>query len=111
VFLGREITQDKSFSDATAQKVDAAVREIVENAQRNAVELNRIHRDKLDALVAALLERETLDGPEVEKIFGPGMVEDHEAGMDIQQPQTRADVDAETLVSGDTHRNPDIGGE
>jgi hypothetical protein len=39
------------------------------------------------------------------------MVEDHEAGMDIQQPQTQADVDAETLVSGDTHRHPDFGGE
>jgi cell division protease FtsH len=111
VFLGREITQDKSFSDATAQKVDAAVREIVENAQRTAIELNRLHRDKLDALVAALLERETLDGPEVREIFGPGMVEDHEAGMDIQQPQTQADVDAESVASGDSHRHPDFGGE
>ncbi len=85
VFLGREITQDKSFSDSTAQKVDMAVREIVENAQRRAIELNEQHRDKLEALVAALLEQETLDGPQVTAIFGPPMGhEDHEVGMDTQ---------------------------
>jgi cell division protease FtsH len=86
VFLGREITQDKSFSDATAQRVDAAVREIVENALREAIELNRRHRDRLEALVAALLEKETLDGPAVREIFGPGTPEDHEAGMHRRAP-------------------------
>jgi cell division protease FtsH len=86
VFLGREITQDKSFSDATAQRVDAAVREIVENALREAIELNRRHRDRLEALVAALLEKETLDGPAVREIFGPGTPEDHEAGMHRRTP-------------------------
>lgn len=111
VFLGREITQDKSFSDATAQKVDAAVREIVENAQRAAVELNRVHRDKLDALVAALLERETLDGTEVVEIFGPGQVEDHEAGMEMQQPQTQAETGGDPIVMGDGHRRTDGPGE
>ena len=89
VFLGREITQDKSYSDSTAQKIDNAVREIVENAQRRAIELNEQHRDKLEALVQALLEQETLDGPEVDAIFGPPIGrEDHEVGM-----QTQADPD------------------
>jgi ATP-dependent Zn protease len=111
VFLGREITQDKSFSDATAQKVDTAVREIVENAQRRAIELNREHRDKLEALVAALLERETMDGPEVEVIFGtPGMMEDHEAGMEVQQPRTAAELSAERVASGEPDGRRD-GGE
>jgi len=82
VFLGREITQDKSFSDATAQRLDTAVQEIVENALKQAVQLNNTYRDKLEALVAALLERETLDGPEVIEIFGaPPVPEDTEAGM------------------------------
>ena len=83
VFLGREITQDKSFSDATAQRVDRAVREIVENALNEAVELNRRYRDRLEALVAALLEKETLDGKAVVEIFGtPSGHEDHEVGME-----------------------------
>ena len=85
VFLGREITQDKSFSDNTAEKIDMAVREIVENAQRRAIELNTQHREKLEALVQALLEQETLDGPAVTEIFGPPIgTEDHEVGMATQ---------------------------
>ena len=82
VFLGREITQDKSYSDATAEKVDAAVRQIVENALREAVELNTAYRDKLDAMVAALLEKETLDAPEVIEIFGKPVPENPNAGFD-----------------------------
>jgi len=81
VFLGREITQDKSFSDATSERLDAAVRGMVENALQQALELVSANRDKLDALVKALLERETLDAPDVIEIFGPAVPEDPEAGM------------------------------
>jgi cell division protease FtsH len=84
VFLGRDFSQDKTFSDATAQRVDAAVRDMVENALKQALEINTIHRDKLESLVAALLERETLDGPEVIEIWGAPVPEDPEVGMDIQ---------------------------
>ena len=91
VFLGREITQDKSFSDATAQRLDIAVHSIIDNALKEAVELNTVHRDKLEALVAALLERETLDGPEVTEIFGsPPVREDIEAGMELRQAARRS---------------------
>ncbi|MDQ3523917.1 MAG: ATP-dependent zinc metalloprotease FtsH [Chloroflexota bacterium] len=82
VFLGRELTQDKSFSDATAERVDAALREIVENALREALELCRTQRHLLDAMVEALLDKETLDAPEVDEIFGPGVSEDLNAGFD-----------------------------
>ncbi|HWV24827.1 MAG TPA: ATP-dependent zinc metalloprotease FtsH [Thermomicrobiales bacterium] len=93
VFLGREITQDKSFSDATAQRVDVAVAQLVENALKQAVALNRQYRDRLEALVAALLEKETLDGREVVKIFGgTEPTEDHEAGMDRQHRDTADNV-------------------
>jgi hypothetical protein len=46
------------------------------------------NRDKLDALVVALLEHETLDGKEVIAIFGPGQVLDPEAGIVPQQMVT-----------------------
>ncbi len=92
VFLGREITQEKSYSDSTAQKIDIAVREIVENAQREAIRINEQYRSKLDALVVALLEQETLDGPEVRAIFGPPIgSEDHEVGMEIPAVVNEAD--------------------
>jgi cell division protease FtsH len=93
VFLGREIVQDKAFSDATANRLDMAVRGMVESALDQAVRLNTDHRDKLDALVAALLEHETLDAKEVTEIFGPSGPVDIEAGM---EPQLLETVEATT---------------
>jgi cell division protease FtsH len=75
VFLGREITQERAFSDATAMHLDEAVREIVEEALRRAIGVVTSNRTKLNALVAALLEKETLDATEVTAIFGPRAVE------------------------------------
>ncbi|HEV2065992.1 MAG TPA: hypothetical protein VGR08_04085, partial [Thermomicrobiales bacterium] len=92
VFLGREITQDKSFSDATSERLDAAVRGMVENALQQALALVSANRDKLDALVNALLERETLDAPDVIDIFGPAVPEDPEAGMTQRYKTTASPV-------------------
>lgn len=88
VFLGREIVQEKAFSDSTANRLDTAVREMVENALEQAVAMNTRYSDRLDALVAALLEQETLDAKEVVEILGPSQPGDIEAGMEPQQPAT-----------------------
>lgn len=89
VFLGREITQEKAYSDATAQRLDTAVREIIEGGLARALDINRRFRPQLDALVAALLEKETLDGAEVAEIFGPPSgTDDPEVGMVPRQPAT-----------------------
>ncbi len=101
VFLGREIVQDKAFSDATAQRLDLAVREMIETALHTAVGLNSRFRPKLDALVAALLERETLDAKEVVAIFGsPGVPEDTEAGMTPQHESTIEESGTLVAASG-----------
>ncbi len=100
VFLGREITQDKSFSDSTAQRLDTAIREMVETALDRALEVNSRFRPQLDQLVAALLEKETLDGTEVTAIFGPATPEDPNAGMVPRQPQTAADQQAQQSQPG-----------
>jgi cell division protease FtsH len=88
VFLGREIMQDKAYSDATANRLDNAVREMVEEALDRAMQVTLENRDKLDALVVALLEHETLDGKDVIAIFGPGQALDPEAGIVPQQMVT-----------------------
>jgi cell division protease FtsH len=97
VFLGREIMQDKAYSDATANRLDSAVREMVEEALDRAVTVTTANRDKLDALVAALLEHETLDGKEVIGIFGPGQELDPEAGI---VPQQIATIEATIVENG-----------
>jgi len=105
VFLGRELTQDKSFSDATAQRVDTAIRGIVENALREALEVNRKHRDQLNAMVVALLEKETLDAPDVIEIFGPGVAEDKRAGIDDDEGvKAHEPVDGQPAPAGEGDR-------
>jgi cell division protease FtsH len=105
VFLGREIVQDKAFSDATAERIDAAIHDMVEGSLQRAIEVNQRLRPQLDALVAALLEHETLDAADVLRIFGPvaGAVHDPEAGMEPQLPETvealRDEVGAAPVVS------------
>ncbi len=101
VFLGREITQDKAYSDATAQRLDGAVREMVEGGLARALDLNRRFRRQLDALVAALLEHETLDAKEVTEIFGPSTPLDIEAGIVPQQPATVEAAGAGAVVQAD----------
>ena len=88
VFLGRELVQEKAFSDATAQRLDGAVREMVEAALQQALTLNTRFRVQLDALVSALLEHETLDAKDVSRIFGPASPADIEAGIVPRQAAT-----------------------
>jgi cell division protease FtsH len=103
VFLGREIVQDKGHSDATAQRVDSAVRQMVETSLQQAVDMTQKYRPQLDALVAALLERETLDAADVKAVFGPPAGFDTEVGIEPQLPKTFEALEEEsqrTTVAG-----------
>jgi len=68
IFLGREITQHRDYSEATAVAIDKEVKKIVmENFNRaKSLILERI--DTLHALAKALLEKEVLEGPEIDEI-------------------------------------------
>jgi len=69
VFLGREISQSRDFSEKTAIIIDEEVRGLVEGAYNRARQLLSDNVDKLHLLSAALLEREILNGEEVEKVL------------------------------------------
>jgi len=69
VFLGREISHTKDYSEATQQKIDSEIRRLVEDAHQHAVKLLRENEDKLHAMAEALLEREILDSDEVDRIM------------------------------------------
>jgi len=71
VFLGRDIAEERNYSEATAVEIDKEIRKIVEECyQRAKNELNN-NADKLKALAEALLEKEVLDSDEVKKIVFP----------------------------------------
>jgi cell division protease FtsH len=57
-------------SEPTQELVDQEVRRIVDESERDVVKLLEEHRDQLDALANALLERETLDQPEAYEVAG-----------------------------------------
>lgn len=68
VFLGRDISQQRSFSDETARIIDEEVLAIVEKAEKTATDILTKNRNNLDKLAAALLEKEVLDGSEIDAI-------------------------------------------
>ena len=69
VFLGKEIHEQRDFSEGTAKIIDEEVQRILTDAEHRAFELVRTHRDKLEWLTDALLIHEELDREEVEKVF------------------------------------------
>jgi cell division protease FtsH len=69
IFLGKEISQQRDYSERTALMIDEEVRNIVEGAYQKAYELLDNNRDKLDSLSNALLEREILDHEEIDKVL------------------------------------------
>jgi len=73
-FLGKEITQPKDFSEHTARLIDEEVQRIILEQQERAMSVLSANRDKLDSLASALMEYETLENVDVDKILSiPGM--------------------------------------
>jgi cell division protease FtsH len=69
VFLGREIASHKDYSERTAEEIDKEVRGIVEGAYNRAMGLLRDNLDKLKLVATTLLEREVLDGEEMNRLL------------------------------------------
>lgn len=69
IFLGKEITRHKDYSEKTAEEIDDEVKSIVSERYEYAKQLLAEHKDSLVSLAKALLERETLDAVEIEKII------------------------------------------
>ncbi len=69
VFLGREIGEQRDYSEEMASKIDVEIKNLLDIAYQRAKEVLITSRDKLDAIAQALIERETLDAPEFEAIM------------------------------------------
>jgi len=69
IFLGREIAQHRDYSEQTAQKIDEEVRNIVTGAYDRTTKLIRENLDALHLMANALLEKETLDGKDIDNIL------------------------------------------
>jgi cell division protease FtsH len=72
VFLGREVTRAKVYSEFTAQEIDGEVKRIIDNAYKIAKDILTTNIEKLELIAKSLLEYETLDGQQVEEIVRTG---------------------------------------
>jgi cell division protease FtsH len=68
VFLGRDIAEAKNYSDKIATKIDEEIRAIIDHAYSRATEIIQKFRTKLDEIAKKLIEQETIEREEFEKI-------------------------------------------
>lgn len=82
IFLGREISEQRDYSDAIAEDIDNEVLDLVNDAYKRAKDLLIKYRDKLDEVAQKLIKVETLTRDEFEKIF-PSPVEKRIGGTPV----------------------------
>ena len=70
IFMGKEIERRKGYSEESARKIDCAVEKILTEARDRVTKILIEHRDQLDKLTQALVEKETLDDSEVRELLG-----------------------------------------
>jgi cell division protease FtsH len=90
VFLGRDMGHIRDYSEEVAAAIDEEVRAFIETAHQEAYDVLVANRDVLDAMVLALLERETLDKSEIEEVF---------AELELREPRP--------AWTGSARRRPD----
>ncbi|MFM8350251.1 MAG: ATP-dependent zinc metalloprotease FtsH, partial [Actinomycetales bacterium] len=90
VFLGRDMGHVRDYSEEVAGAIDEEVRAFIEAAHQEAYEILVANRDVLDALVLALLEKETLDKAQIEEVF---------AALQLREPRP--------AWTGSSRRRPD----
>ena len=112
VFLGRELVQRREVSEHKAQEVDNEIKRILDESLENTRNILAMHRDLLETLATALLERETLNADEI-KILNEGKtlapLENEEEGSEEVSFSESADQDpaeADLLDPLDTAKEP-----
>jgi len=72
VFLGDDLMHTRDYSDETSRVIDEEVERILREQEDRALRILREHREGLNAVAAALLEHETIDGAEVGRLVDTG---------------------------------------
>jgi cell division protease FtsH len=93
-FLGREMSETRDHSEHTAQLIDEEVSRILREADDRAYRLLEEHRDELERLTEALIEREVLSVAEIEELIGKRPTDDAEAvGARLRGNEIVASID------------------
>lgn len=95
VFLGRDYSHSRNYSENVAAEIDEEVRELIESAYEKAKDILESHRDKLDLVANYLLEHEKINGDDFEKLMTGNVseIEDEnlkEKAEELRQQQNEA---------------------
>lgn len=82
VFLGRDISRDRNYSEEVASSIDKEVRRLIEDAYAKTEEMLKQNIDKLHLVATVLLERETLEGEELDQLLKNGKIEEKKPNSD-----------------------------
>ena len=74
VFLGRDIGREKDYSEEVAAKIDKEIRKFIDEAYQKTESLLNENMDKLHLIADALIERETLEGEEIDQLMKYGKI-------------------------------------
>ena len=117
VFLGRDMGHIRDYSEDIAAAIDEEVRTFIESAHQEAYDVLVANRDVLDAMVIALLEKETLDKEEIEQVFASLQLREPRpawTGSARRAPDTRGPVPVPVALaaapSPNGHHDPSANG-
>jgi cell division protease FtsH len=112
VFLGRQVTQHKNLSDATARLIDKAIKKIIDDNYNRAFNMLTDNMDKLHLMANALMKYETIDSSQIDEIMvgkDPSPPEDWEEDDKPSTPTTKNEDKGEGKDKN--VKNDSIGGE
>ena len=70
VFLGHDIVDDRNYSEEVAHMIDLEIRSIIDDSMKTATKILTDHRDRLETITKLLLEKEVLEGDELDELLG-----------------------------------------
>ena len=91
IFLGREIATHRDFSERTAQEIDDEIKRIVREAEEKTEKLLSENIDKLHRLAQALLDKEILDGNEIDLVLEGKPLPKKSRGRSYAAPKSKSD--------------------
>jgi len=78
IFLGRELHEERDYSDHTAQEIDGEISRLLDEAAKLALKIIKDKREYLDKIAGTLIEKETIEAEEFNKLFTEGKIEGKE---------------------------------
>ena len=106
VFLGKELSQSRDYSDSIALEIDNEVHDMVSSGYEKAFEILEENKDKLELLANALLEHETLDLKDIESLMKDGTIPPRKKSNSKESENISSDKDTSSPLNNRKPSSP-----